>query len=60
MIITADIKTLETISIRKSVHEEHFDILAEKFAKATLQTWKGVKANVQTQTTSESKARYAL
>lgn len=60
MIVTADIKTLETISVRESEHDKCFDVLAEKFAKATFQTWKGVKANVQTQTASESKARYAL
>lgn len=60
MIITADIKTLETICVRESEHEDDFDVLARKFARATLQTWKKVKNNAQTQTASESKARYAL
>lgn len=43
MIVTADIKTLKTISVRKSEHEEDFDVLAEKFAKATLHIWKEVR-----------------
>lgn len=42
MIVTADIKTLETICVRKSEHEDDFDELARKFARATLQTWKEV------------------
>lgn len=42
MIITADIKTLETVCVRKSEHEDDFDELARKFARATLQTWKEV------------------
>lgn len=60
MIISADIKTLKTIDVRKSEHEKDFDVLAMEFARATLQTWKGVKANVQTQTASESENRQAL
>ena len=42
MIVSADIKTLEVISVRKSEHEKDFDVLAEQFARATLQTWKEV------------------
>lgn len=43
MIVSADIKTLEVVSVRKSEHEKDFDVLAEQFARATLQTWKEVK-----------------
>lgn len=62
MIISADIKTLKTIDVRKSEHEKDFDVLAMEFARATLQTWKEVKQGCESapQTAFESENRQAL